>query len=82
MHDCRMCYLLSVYFKFVCFRYGKNPSLFAFVPRHYGMFFCGRRHYCLWIGARRSGLKILLVSIILFGLAVVVYVRRQYLLEL
>ncbi len=82
MHDCRMCYLLSVYYKFVCFRHGKNPSLFAFVPRHYGMFFAAAGIYCLWIEARRCGLKILLTSIILFGSAVVVYVWRQYLLQL
>lgn len=47
-----------------------------------GCFFAAAGIYCLWIGARRSGLKILLASIIMFGLAVVVYVWRQYLLAL
>lgn len=47
-----------------------------------GCFFVAAGIYCLWIRERRSGLKILLVSIILFGSAVVVYVWRQYLLEI
>lgn len=82
MHDCRMCYLLSVFLSSFVFGMAKIRPYLPLCLVIMGCFFTVAGIYCLWIGARRSGLKILLTSIIVFGLAVVVYVWRQYLLEL